>query len=402
MPLLAQCGYGRSDKIEQGLRAGSINGFILSPRDEGRDRLELFYADIRQNIPNATVLFDPQFYAATLTNARDGHLADYPYYTNNSALSRNRFRPRQIETYVHECIEYQIQSLPGLTYLVSPSVSFDDFRDSWSQIALGMAEAAIDDWTERNANSPLLVSIIFSESSLRDLSRMNEFLDALSAMEVTGFYLLVHRNSMSLEPAMDVVSMSNLLYFVYVLATLNNYQVVVGYSDWMGFLLQAVGATFSASGWHNSLKQFTLSRFLPQTGGRRPRKRYSSLPLLSCPLVVPELEDTYRANLLSDVLTGTVHDHILQNGPAQGEFEWTDAISCLAHWESLSRLYASVEAHRNVAARLANAVNRIRTAETLYNRLNASGVLFDLKTIRDEQFSFWIDSIEAFRREASI
>ena len=402
MPLLAQCGYGRSDKIEQGLSAGSIAGFILRPRDEARSRLESFHADVRHNTPHAEILFDPQFYAATLTNARDGHLADYPYYTNNSGLSRNQFRPRQIQTYVHDCIDYQMQSLPGLTYLVSPSVSFDDFRDSWSQIALSMAEASIDDWQDRNTKMPLLVSIVFSESSLRDATRMNEFLDALSAMDVTGFYILVQRNSTTLEPAMDVVSMSNLLYFVYVLATLNSYQVVVGYSDWMGFLLQAVGAAFSASGWHNSLKQFTLSRFLPQTGGRRPRKRYSSLPLLSCPLIVPELDDTNRANLLPEVLTGTVYDQILQqNGPAQGEINWTDAISCLAHWESLSRLYANVEAPQNVADRLAAAEKQIRTAETRYNRLMVAGVYFQPPTSPDH-LSLWIDAINVFRHDASI
>lgn len=401
MPLLAQCGYGRSDKIEQGLGAESISGVILSPRDEARSRLESFHADIRRDAPAATVLFDPQFYAATLTNARDGHLADYPYYTNHSGLSRNQFRPRQLQDYVHACLDYQMQSLPGLTYLVSPSVSFDDFRDSWSQIALNMAEAAIDDWSKGETRTPLLVSIVLSESSLRDPARMNEFLDTLTALEVAGFYLLVQRNSTSLDTAMDVGAMSNLLYFVYVLAALNNYYVVVGYSDWMGFLFQAVGATMSATGWHNSLKQFTLSRFLPQTGGRRPRKRYSSLPLLACPLVVPELEDVHRAGLLQAVLTGSTYDQNLQSGPARGETAWTDAISCLAHWESLSRLYEAIEAHQTVPDRLTAAVNKIRAAETIYTRLNAAGIYVEPPTGRD-QLTVWLDSIAAFRQEASI
>jgi len=401
MPLLAQCGYGRSDKIEQGLAAESISGVILSPRDEGRARLESFHADLRRAVPTATVLFDPQFYAATLSNARDGNLPEYPYYTNNSGLSRNQFRPRQIQDYVRACLDYQVQSLPGLTYLVSPSVSFDDFRDSWSQIALSMAEASIDYWPELNTETPLLITIVLSESSLRDPTRMNEFLDTLSALEVSGFYLLIQRNSTTLAPAMDVGSMSNLLYFVYILATLNDYHVVMGYSDWMGFLFQAVGAAMSASGWHNSLKQFTLSRFLPQTGGRRPRKRYSSLRLLSCPLVVPELEDVYRARLLPSVLTGGTYDYILQDGPGRGESAWTDAISCLAHWESLSRLYAAVEAPPTVPARLVAATNLIRSAEAAYTRLNVAGIYFEPST-GPEQLSLWLDSIAAFRQEASI
>ena len=401
MPLLAQCGYGRSNKIELGLQAGSISGVILSPRDEGRERLESFQAELRRNVPASTVLFDPQFYAATLPNARDGNLAEYPYYTNNSGLSRNQFRPRQIQEYVGACLDYQVKSLPGVTYLISPSVSFDDFRDSWSQIALSMAEASIDHCAEQNIATPLLVTIVLSESSLRDPAKMNEFLDTLSALEVAGFYLLIQRNSTTLTPAMDVGSMSSLLYFVYVLAALNDFKVVIGYSDWMGFLFQAVGATMCASGWHNSLKQFTLSRFLPQTGGRRPRKRYSSLPLLSCPLIVPELEDVYRAGLLQSVLTGGKNDPILRNGPARGEAEWSDAISCLAHWESLSRLYATVEALPTIPARLVTATKLIRAAESAYTRLNASNIYFEPST-GPEHLTLWLDSIVEFRQEASI
>ena len=401
MPLLAQCGYGRGDKIEQALRARSIRGAILSPRDETRDRLESFCASLRQDWPNAMILFDPQFYAAPLPNARDGHLADYPYYTDNAGLSRNKFRPREIERYVRGCLEYQVQSLPDLNYLISPSVPFDDFGDSWSQIALNMAEESVDDCSSRRDVPPLLVTIALSQSSLRDPARMNEFLDTLSALEVPGFYLLVQRNSTTLQPAMDAASMSNLLFFVYVLATLNNYEVVMGYSDWMGFLLQAVGASMSASGWHNSLKQFTLARFLPQTGGRRPRKRYSSLPLLSSPLIVPELEDVYRANLLPSVLTGGPLDRLLSAGPARGEGGWTDVNSCLAHWESLSRLYTNIESRRTLRTRLEACASVIREAQVIYTQLEASGVFFEATT-GPNHLEPWLEAIAAFRREASV
>lgn len=401
MPLLAQCGYGRRDKIEQGIAAKSVSGVILSPRDETRSRLEAFCTQLRSTAPDFDVLFDPQFYAASLQNARDGHLADYPYYTNNFGLGRNQFRPRQIQQYVSSCLEYQIDSLSGLAYLISPSVPFDDFRDSWSQIALSMAEASIDDWSSRKSVPPLLVTIVLSEMSLRDPTRMNEFLDTLSALDVPGFYLLVQRSTATIDPALDTESMANLLFFVYVLATLNAYEVVMGYSDWMGFLFQAVGAKMSASGWHNSLRQFTLGRFLPKTGGRRARKRYSSLPLLSCPLLVPELEDVYRARLLTDVLTGGTYDRIIQSGPGRGESNWTDAMSCLAHWESLSRLYAGIESRQTVAERLSAADGAIRRAQALYARLEASGIYFEPATGPDHLVS-WLDAITQFRREASI
>ncbi len=400
MPLLAQCGFGRSDKIEQGASAGSIAGVILSPRDERRERLETFCEGL-QGLDDFTVLFDPQFYAASLSNARDGNLSEYPYYANNTGLSRNQFRPKQIEQYVRLCLDYQTQCLPGLKYLISPSVAFDDFRDSWSQIALNMAEAAIDDWSGRRAAPPLLVTIVVSESSLRDANRMNEFLDTLSALDVDGFYLLVQRTSRALEPAMDPISLGNMLFFVYVLGALNNYEIVMGYSDWMGGLFQAAGAALSASGWHNGLKQFSLARFLPQSGGRRPRKRYSSLPLLSCPLVVPEMEDIHRVGLLNAVLTGGPDDQVLSRSPARGEAEWSDAISCLAHWHSLSQYYAAVERPRAVPSRLDAVLAAIRSAEALYARLQSAGVQFE-STTGPAHLESWRDAIGRFRHEAAI
>lgn len=400
MPLLAQSGYGRGEKVDKGLDANSISGVILSPRDESRERLEAFCQELAGRDDTPTVLFDPQFYAATLRNARDGNLADYPYYANNSGLSRNQFRPSQVEGYVRECIDYQL-GLSGLSYILSPTVAFDDFRDFWSQIAISMAEESVEYHEGLDSPPPLLVSVVLPEGALRYTEQVNEFLDALSSMEVKGFYLVTQRTSATLQHSMDAVAMANLMYFVHVLGSLNGYEVVVGYSDWLGFLLQAVGASMTASGWHNGLRQFSLNRFLPQSGGRQPRKRYSSVPLLSCPLIVPELEDAYRAGRLADVLSGGSYDNVLAGGPADGERQWTHEVSCLAHWESLATVLGRVNAVAGVPARLARAVRMIEAAQALYTRLEAAGVFFEPQTGPDHLGS-WLDSAGAFRQLAGI
>jgi hypothetical protein len=400
MPLLAQSGYGRGEKIEKGLDAESIRGVILSPRDESPDRLESFCAELSSREDSPILLVDPQFYATTLRNARDGNLPAYPYYGDNCALSRNQFRPSQIEDYVKDCLDYQL-GLNGLSYIVSPTVSFDGFRDFWSQIAINMAEASADYHARERPDPPLLISVVLSEGALRYMEQVNEFLDALSTLEVHGFYLLVQRNSSAVQHAMEPVPMANLMYFIHVLGRLNGYEVISGYSDWLGFLLEAAGASMTASGWHNGLKQFSLNRFLPQSGGRRPRKRYSSLPLLSSPLVVPELEEVYLASMLPLVLTGGSHDHLLDGGPANGEPQWTEEVACLAHWESLARLLGRIEAISDVPTRLDNAVATIHSAQSLYTRLKASGIIMDPQTGPDH-LDDWLNSIAAFRQEAGV
>ena len=400
MPLLAQSGYGRGEKVNRGLEAGSIRGVILSPRDESRERLESFCAELAGMADTPTVLFDPQFYTATLRNARDGNLADYSYYADNCGLSRNQFRPSQVERYVRASIDYQ-RSLPALTYIVSPTVAFDDFRDFWSQIAISMAEESVEYYGGRSSGPPLLISVVLPEGALRYTEQVNEFLDALSSLEVPGFYLIVQRGSSTIQHAMDPAAMANLMYFIHVLGPLNGYEVIAGYSDWLGFLVEAAGATMTASGWHNGLRQFSLNRFLPQTGGRRPRKRYSSVPLLSCPLIVPELEDVYLAGMLDKVLMGGSHDHLLANGPANGERQWNDEVSCLAHWESLARLLTAVGEVSDVPSRLANATTIIRAAQARHTQLETSGIFFESQTGPDH-LENWLNSVEAFRQAAGL
>ncbi len=398
--LLAQIGYGRGQKVSEGLNEGSIEGAVLSPKDEARERLEQCVRELRQQKPDAVVIMDPQFYVTTVSVPRDGRLPEYDYYADNAGLSRTQFSPKQIEKYVEACLKYQYESLEDVSYLVSPNIMFDDFRDSWSQIALNMAEGAVDYHDTLSSPPPLLVSIVTSEVALRNPTGLAEFLDAVSSLETRGFYILVHRNSSSYEAAMEPGAMRNLMYLVYVLSRLNDYEVYIGYSDWIGAFLHAAGATGTASGWHQSLRQFNMARFEPAGGGRRPRKRYSSAPLLSAPLIQPELEDIFRAGRIADVLTGAPHDQILRGGPAAGAPRWTDQRSCLAHWAALGSIINAVSSGR-IASRLDTALQLIRRAESLYDRLVRRGVNFEPMT-GPGHLAAWRDAVDDFRTAAGV
>src|SRR5207253_551249 len=139
-------------------------------------------------------------------------------------------------------------------------------------------------------------------------------------------------------------------------------------------------------------RQFSMSRFEPAIGGRRPRKRYSSTPLLSNPLIIPELEDIYRTGLLSNVLSGGDHDAILRGSPAAGEAGWTDEVGCLAHWYALGSVIDRIVAHRRPAAKLDAALQLIDDAMALYTRLQHRGVNFEVQTGPDHLTS-WRDSL---------
>jgi len=369
----------------------------MSPRDEGRERLESAIRQWGQDYPDAVVMFDPQFYAATQNAPRDGYLSEYEYYGNNNGLGRTHFSGSRIRRYVRQCIDYQYESFGNdVGYLISPSVLFDGFRDYWSQVALNMAVESADYHSTLNSSQPLLASIIVSETAFQSLEAMEEYLDALTELEIDGFYIIVRRNANSLKNSMEAASFGRLMYFCYVLSDINEYTVIVGYSDWHSFLLESVGVDYTACGWYQNLRQFSLARFQPSTGGRRPRKRYSSSFLLSAPLITPELQDIYLAGLLSDILSGSQHDHILLNNPTSGEPNWTDEISCLAHWFSLHSLSNRVASQSNTNDRIQQALKVIQEARTLYRRLEYQGISFDPSTGPDH-IAEWRDAVQEFQ-----
>ena len=402
MSILAQCGYGRGGKIEQGLNSGVIHGVIMSPRDERKNRLEQAIHDWGSSHPNALVMFDPQFYAASLNNPRDGHLSEFEYYNNNSGLGRTHFSGTRIQGYVRECLDYQHQTFgSNVAYLISPTILFDSFRDSWSQIALNMAVESADYHLKLNSPQPLLISLVISETAFQTMDAVEEFLDALTEIKTQGFYIIIRRNSASLQNAMESVSFGRFMYCCHVLTTINEYDVIVGYSAWHSFLLKAAGATHTATGWYQNLRQFSLARFRPSPGGRRPLKRYSSAPLLSSPLINPELQDIHLAKLLPGVLSGSNYDAILQNGPTAGEAHWTDEISCLAHWYSMNALSQRLSALSTQSARIQEAERLMQSALTLYVQLDSQNVYFSPMT-RPDHIREWQASLQEFRALASL
>lgn len=402
MSIFAQCGYGRGGKIEQGLNDGVIHGVIMSPRDEGPNRLRQAIQDWVNSYPNASVIFDPQFYTATLNNPRDGHLSEFDYYNNNSGLGRTHFSGTRIQGYVKECLDYQHDTFAdNVAYLISPTILFDAFRDSWSQIALNMAVESADYHSNLDSPQPLLISLVISETAFQTMDAVEEFLDALTEIDAQGFYIIIRRNSASAQNAMESAPFGRFMYFCHVLTTINEYDVIVGYSDWHSFLLEAAGVTQTATGWYQNLRQFSLARFQPSSGGRRPRKRYSSAPLLSCPLINPELQDIYLADLLPRVLSGSSHDAILRSGPASGEADWSDEISCLAHWYSLNALSQRLSALPTQSGRIQEAERLMQNALTLYAQLGSQNVSFDPSTGPDH-IREWQDSLQEFRALAGL
>lgn len=404
MGLLAQCGYGRGQKVDRGIADNIICGAVMSPRDEPRIRI----CDCVRRWKNdpqmhsAVIIFDPQFYVSSLPNPRDNYLSEHTYYSDNMGLRRTDFTHKRIERIVRDCLQYQHKE--NFTYIVAPVIAMDSFRDYWSQIAVEFFSSSVAIHNEMPSAPPLFLSIVVSEDAMLSTDAVTDYLDAITSFEVKGFYIVLKRNSISLQSTINPTVLSNFMYFCYVLSVVNEYNVIVGYCDWISFLLESIGVTFTANGWHQNTRQFSNARFTPSTGGRRPRKRYSSLPLLSNALIVPEMENIYDIGRLNEILSHSPFDSIIQNlnaTPAANEPMWADEISCLAHWHSLKTLADKVKSSHSAnepssaKLRLIQSRKLIGNAITLYNSLLQNGVSFEPSTGPDHLNS-WMEAIRLF------
>jgi hypothetical protein len=395
MKLFAQQGYGKGDKLHRGLNDQSLDGVILSPRDEKEENLSSLKKELEQNYPASEILLDPQFYYATYIDGVSKNLDSLSYYPGKLTLSSLRSL-RNINQYVTNCLLFQHKL--NLHTLVSPTILIPSFTDRYAQISLNMAEESIAE--AKKIGKPLLVSLVFSESALNDSRSVDEFLNELTMLDTEGFYITVARNNTSYDQKFDEVTpLVNLLTMIYSLGEINEYKVIMGYSDIVGLLYLAVGAYGISNGWHNSLRKFTIQqRILPVSGGRLPRERYTSLPLLNS-ILVSELDSIakvlkeYNGNL-QDYLSQTPYDHIILSGssPSAG---WSRAISHLQHWSALKQGINSIK-DLEISDRLDEIEKQIDHAKALYKILQSLAIQFDSSS-SGHHLDNWDTALKQFR-----
>lgn len=395
MAILAQHGHGKGDKVDIGLSSGVIDGVVLSPRHEEPDRLSEYVVVLRDSRgDNCVILVDPQFYLSALGAVNEGKLPDYSYY--RPGLTRRSFiRGSSLQEYAQETLEFQSQ-LP-LSAVIAPSVLFRDFRDPWSQIALSIGEESIAAWTRQANGLPLMIPLVFNETALHHRDALNEFLDVISVWEVEGFYVVVEREDSSYPSLFDENVLANLMYLTYVLAILNGFRLIFGYTDLETVPLQAVGAAACATGWYNNLRQFNVPWSDPGIR-RQPRARYTSTPLLASVLVVPELTTAVDLGLANDLATSSAVDGPLLGDPANAD--WPLRTACLHHWEALAAMAAGASSN-DVRENLDRLVESISTARGTYALLMSAGVPFELRS-GPARLDVWQKAVDTFRAERAI
>ncbi|GIQ71496.1 hypothetical protein [Xylanibacillus composti] len=399
--LFAQHGFGKSNKIDRGLASNHLSGIILSPKDETEQNMRNFVQTLQMTNPNIETLFDNQLYHVPFNNANDRNLPSYPYYPGHLSLSAFR-GTGQLRKITSNVIDYQ-DSL-GTSYITSPCILISNFTDRETQIVLNLAQDSIDYHRDNRIQNPLVISLLINENAFLDTLQVNQFLNEISVLDATGFYITIARNSPAYNQIFDNKTvLTNILTSIYSLAEINEYKVIMGYSDFVGIPFLSVGAYAIGSGWHNGLRRFTVQqRILPSSGGRQPRHRYSSWPLLNS-ILMSELDTISNSTtLLPQILSGTSYDTRILTASNPLSAPWDRDTGHMQHWEALCNgITHIVSPHNDISSKLDAMQQTIANALGLYSLLNASYVPLEHSS-QPHHLTIWNDSINDFRKQANV
>lgn len=386
---LIQAGHQSSGQIADALPVHLAEGAIWSLADETPENLNIRMAKAAQR--GAIQAIDPQLYVALLADANPKRLADHELFS--VPLPRqSRYSARRLGSLVESIIKHQAER-PG-THLISPTVTVATMNHRSAQVALNLAETAVDVWSDYIDDRPLLVSVALERAALADTKGVNQLLDELTAQDVDGYYLMFE-----IDPTLDSTTQAALLaealYITYTLSVLQEKIVWVGYAGLSGYLYRSVGAQAFAAGWFQKQQWWSLGHWGPPGQGRTPRPRIVLDSILGSLLIDPELESA-RAQRYDRLLPGQLVAGAGDMAQAirEGNAPDTDRKACAAQLFSVcceldSRI--SGDTKNNLRRVLAD----VEAAELLYQRLEDAGVTLEARST-SRQLNAWREAIELF------
>lgn len=283
MSFWIQHGAGKSDKIERIRNAGLLDGVILSPAHEDRPALKVTIDAVRA--PGVRIVLDPQLYVHTIGGGAAARHKSHGLEVGSVHWSADTKAVRQ---HVKDVIGANAKL--GTDLVLTPTPLQSSFIDAWASLALQYARGVAD----AIPGERVLVSVVLEETGLDDWDAVADWLDIATQLEVAGFYIVIARQSGTYPgSAWKPARLSNLLRLIYRLRVVNEYEVILGYSEVEGLAAVAIGAGM-ATGWSHRLRRFAESQW--QTGGfgQPPTPRIFSERLLSA-ITVTDAQSLFRS-----------------------------------------------------------------------------------------------------------
>jgi hypothetical protein len=332
--ILAQHGFSEGDKIELGLKENYIQGCIFSPKDISLLALKEKIAKLSQNYPNSEIYFDPLFYASIPAQqygnkSRIGKLhSDYSYFSPKQY--RDLRREKSVRNEIEKCLDFQ--KSVGLENFILPNIVIQESLSSESSaIAKNFLDIGNEIANEQGIQEKCSLTLAFEQSCFRNSKMLEDFIDEITGfnLNINGFYLLAETtNYPGSSPWFLRDVLLSQMYLTYALKQAN-YNIMHGFSAMPAPFLFAAGCDSVAFGWYNTLRYFSLDRFIPREENeraRKPNRRYLNRNLWH------RIESSKAASY-----------SLLRNDSAYIGPDATDVEEILQHWKVVGDICEEVE-----------------------------------------------------------
>ena len=383
MTFWIQHGYGKGDKLEQLVALQAVDGVILSPAHETPAAMTETIAFLKgAHVP---VVLDTQTYVhsipGSVSGKHDQFGLDFPSIVAGAD-------PRDMEIQVAKALAVNAElDVDGPFY--SPTVLQPGFEDAWAALALQYARVGIRQG--RAAGRGVFVSFVFGEDAIAGAwNRMARWLDIATGLDASGIYMIIEKSGDYPAP-WRVDRLTNVMRLIYRLSVLNDFNVIVGYTDIDGLAAIAAGATGIASGWHFGQRQFKAANWMPDRWGRA-RSRLTSSEILSPLRFEGEADDIVRSAAYA---TRVFPDALLCRRLASPGAIWAVPSAAVQHLQTVSQLARGLSA-LPPRERPAQLLSQIGQARQLLRELRQDG--FQLPASYDGSLAALAGAITEFVR----
>ncbi len=356
MSYWAQHGYGKSDKLQAVAEKGLLTGVILSPADEDSGSLRATSEQVRSQ--EAQTLIDPQLYVHSIrggtARCHESHGLDF------GELSWF-MTPSEIEAHVRAVRD--ANAAVGTSAVIAPSPYQASFGDVWTPLSLQYGSTMLQE-----TDQPVYLSIIAEDVAFADWGQTQDYLDALTTLDVAGVYLVVGHSGRSYPFTWEAGRLANTLRAIHILAEYNRYDVIWGYADIAGLAGLAAGASGAATGWYHSLRMWSTSKWIPQSGGRQANPRFFVRNLLSPLEANGEAVSVARTGLATEVFSSDE-----ERDRFRRELPWGIADSWKQHMTSVAEVFSDLDASADASDRVATVLDSISDALALLSQVEAAG-----------------------------
>lgn len=389
--ILAQHGYAASDRVEKGVQDTSIDGVIISASNIKPADVPAKIKAIQAASSSAEIYFDPEYYANFIDKAdKYGKLSDYDYFLQPKTLSELA-SPKALLNVTKTVLD--LQAKWGLNKLISPSIEIPTFGSAHETYSLSLLNSSIEYVEDNFKDKELYGTILINENAFNDLSRMADFLDAVTRVKgIRGFYVVADRTGSTRAFWDNPQNLAAYMYLINALA-LNKKEVVLGYCDGTALLGLATGAKHASVGWWQNSTNFTKKRFI-KSGGKR-RKQYYSKQLMNSIYVDGELSVLVDKGYADMVANTTKYDTDFSQDPLNEQ--WTDEQAILHRWAAMKATVDVVMAEPDTDSRLLKLETELKSARTIYKEV--SGQLpggFDIAT-GPSKVDVWLNAINIYK-----